>query len=226
MFAELAKHDLEKLRAKGINPTDADVVRLNDLAVLLERGKETTAANFPRVAFAGNIALHEPTCAALAWWWQYGKDAFADVQSQLRTHYFAMAYARRPEVFRDLTEPKDIRRAVRTWLKGVGATDGELFRAMMYVKCGEVIAEDPDAKEPDEGETLKRLEVLMLAASGDAGISREDAAGYTQSELVRLIDTAHRRAGKEIKPSTSKLYMRYMAALREIEARGKDADGE
>lgn len=65
MLTETAKNDLAALRQQGFKPTDEEVVALNDLAIRIERGKDTTPANMPRVAFAGNIVLHEPTVGAM-----------------------------------------------------------------------------------------------------------------------------------------------------------------
>ena len=75
MLTETAKNDLAALRAAGFAPTDEEVIKLNDLAIRIERGKETTPANMPRVAFAGNVVLHEPTTAAIEWWNDVGRDA-------------------------------------------------------------------------------------------------------------------------------------------------------
>lgn len=65
MLTETAKNDLAALRAAGFSPTDEEIVKLNDLAIRIERGKDTTPANMPRVAFAGNVVLHEPTIGAI-----------------------------------------------------------------------------------------------------------------------------------------------------------------
>lgn len=65
MLSKMAKSDLDALRQGGHHPTDEDIIRLNDLALKIERGKDTTPANMPRIAFAGNIILHEPTIGAM-----------------------------------------------------------------------------------------------------------------------------------------------------------------
>jgi hypothetical protein len=57
----MAKADLDALRASGCNPTDEEIVELNSLAQKIERGKETTPQNMPRIAVVGNTVLHEPT---------------------------------------------------------------------------------------------------------------------------------------------------------------------
>ena len=68
MLTELARQDLKALRAQGFNPTDEEIVALNDLAIRIERGQNTTPYNMPRIGFAGSCVLHEPTVGALQWW--------------------------------------------------------------------------------------------------------------------------------------------------------------
>lgn len=65
MLAETARLDLAALRAAGFSPTDEEIIKLNDIALRIEHGKDTTAVNAPRTAFAGNVVLHEPTIGAL-----------------------------------------------------------------------------------------------------------------------------------------------------------------
>ena len=49
MVAELAREDYQDLIAEGLKPTLDDFERLNQLAVRLEDGAETTPANHPRL---------------------------------------------------------------------------------------------------------------------------------------------------------------------------------
>ena len=59
MVAELAREDFEDMRAEGLNPTLDDFDRLNQLALRLEDGAETTPANHPRIGWAGDVPFHE-----------------------------------------------------------------------------------------------------------------------------------------------------------------------
>ena len=78
MFSQLAKEDLDDLRAEGLNPTDEDVIRLHALAARITDGPETTAYNAPRFATAGGVVFFEPTMASF-FWYSYAK-RFADDQ--------------------------------------------------------------------------------------------------------------------------------------------------
>ena len=98
MFSELAKQDLKRLNEQGYKPTYDEIIALNDLAVQIEAGKDTTAANHPRFAFAGNVVFHEPTVGALEWWWSYGHDAAWTQNGKLHTYFFMLAHARDVEM--------------------------------------------------------------------------------------------------------------------------------
>lgn len=141
MLTETAKNDLAALRAAGYAPTDEEVIKLNDLAIRIERGKETTPANMPRVAFAGNVVLHEPTIGAIEWWSDFGRDAAFTTDGRLQTYFFMLANARNLDYLNMLKRPKDVRNAVRMWRKSVDATFAELWRAMMWAKYGDEDAE-------------------------------------------------------------------------------------
>ena len=93
MFSELAKQDLISLRQQGFEPTDEEVVKLNDIALRLERGKHTTPANAPRVAFAGNVVFHEPTIGSIKWWHDFGRDSARSSDTSLLTYFFMLAHA-------------------------------------------------------------------------------------------------------------------------------------
>ena len=55
MISKLAKGDFEDLQAQGLSPTLEDFDRLNQIALRLTDGAETTCANFPRVGWAGDV---------------------------------------------------------------------------------------------------------------------------------------------------------------------------
>lgn len=137
MLSELAKNDLAALRQQGFCPTDEEVVKLNDIALRIERGKDTTPANAPRVAFAGNIVLHEPTIGFIKWWYDFGKDSAKSDAVRILTYVFGLVHARRLDVLSKLQTSDEIGDAVAEWAKGVNATENEIWRAMMYVKYGE-----------------------------------------------------------------------------------------
>ena len=136
MVAELAKGDYEDLKAEGLNPTLEDFDRLNQLALRLEDGAETTPANHPRIGWAGDVPFHEPTAAALMWLQDYANRASGDYETQQTFFYFACAHATKPEAFAGLETPKQIEKAVRGWLRTVPCTVREMARACNYAAWG------------------------------------------------------------------------------------------
>ena len=108
MLTKTAKNDLAALRASGFTPTDEEIIQLNDLALKIERGKDTTPVNMPRVAFAGNVVLHEPTIGAIQWWNDFGQDASLSNQWRMFTYLFMLANAKNLEILDGLQTPKQI----------------------------------------------------------------------------------------------------------------------
>ena len=70
MLCEMAARDIEYLEGIGIKLTPYQIIKLNDLALKVMRGR--SAADFihaPRVAWIrGEHVLHEPTIAAANGW--------------------------------------------------------------------------------------------------------------------------------------------------------------
>lgn len=223
MLSELAKTDLAALRLAGFSPTDEEVVKLNDLALEIERGRETTPANHPRFAFAGSVVLHEPTIGALEWWTQYGKDAAFTDSGRLITYFFMMANSRRVDYLASLERSSDIRKAVKAWKKRVDATQEELWRACLYVKHGtESAGGDPVVHTSlDEDERMDVLWRDLIQAAGALHINPEDLKTQTHSALVDALIQASVFAHVPMKKSVAGNYIAYRQILKEIEARGK-----
>jgi len=182
MFSELAKQDLIALRQQGFEPTDEDVIRLNDLAMKIEHGKDTTVVNAPRTAFAGNVVLHEPTIGALRWWFDFGKDSAQSDRGQMNTQFFMLANARNLEYLNTLENDVDIRKAVKKWMKGVQATEGELWRALLYVKDAYSTFNDADeqrANTEEDDEILDRLWMNVIACAGALSVTPKDLMTVT-----------------------------------------------
>lgn len=225
MFAKLAQHDLERLRAAGYTPTDAQVIRLNDLAVRIERGKNTTAANMPRIAAAGNVTLYEPTIGAIEWWHNFGRDAAWTTRGRLNIYYWMLAHATDPGAFYKLEKPSAIRRTVRLWLKGVFATEGELWRALLWVKSGEHADDESPRRALDstieEDETMDRLYSAVIAASGALSMRPEDLRTVTTDTLTSLLIAANLHAKIPVRTSVAKDYIAYKLCLKDIENGGR-----
>lgn len=68
MVSKTAQADIEEMWEAGLKPTFADIIRLNALAIEVERVKAGfSLAELPRVAFLGNVAFREPTVGSEMW---------------------------------------------------------------------------------------------------------------------------------------------------------------
>jgi len=136
-----------------------------------------------------------------------------------------LAHSRDVELLKGLVRPSDIRKAVKVWLNGVGATDAEMLRAMLYVKHGlDWIMPDETPTETDAGKRLDTLNHLICIVSGTMGISPDELKTQTQTQLMDMISVT--RLANSIKPSVAKLYIRYQQTVRKIEERGKAHGGD
>ena len=230
MLTATAKNDLAALRQQGYTPTDEEIIRLNDLAIRIERGKETTPANMPRIGFAGNVVLHEPTIGAIEWWNNYGCDAAFTDSGRLLTYFFMLSNSRNVSYLNTLTTPKDIRKAVSKWKRNIDATDKELWRAMMWVKYGTEEIEIENQERINDSlqneETMNTLWYNLIAAAGAIGVTPDMLKTQTQSELISTLIQANLHARIPMKTSVAKDYISYRQLIREIEDRCNTERGD
>lgn len=68
MVSKTAQADIEDMWENGLKPTFADIIRLNALALNVERKKAQFAlSELPRVAFLGDVVFREPTIGSEVW---------------------------------------------------------------------------------------------------------------------------------------------------------------
>ena len=229
MVAELAREDLEDMRAEGLNPTLDDFDRLNQLALRLEDGAETTPANHPRIGWAGDVPFHEPTAAALMWLQDYADHVLCDAQTRQTFFYFACAHARDPAAFDGLEKPRDIERAVKDWLRKTPCTEREMARACHYAAWGfdDAVPAQTERKmeylrrtgRTQAMENLARLERIVTQAAGATGLSYFDLMSQTPSRLNAMVVAAQVEAGATVSRDMAKAQVDYSATLREIRTR-------
>ena len=216
LVADLAREDFNDLVAEGLNPTLDDFDRLNLLALRLEKGAETTSANWPRIGWAGDVPFYQPTCAAFAWYLQYAVRVAADVETQNTFWWFALAHARKRGVFDALTDPAEIERRVGEWVATLPVTREEACRAAEYAVKGFDYAEPgvpprvaEERKNRDEvAESMRRLQSKMAEAVAKTGLSFD-----------ALIEAVNVEAGREMRLDEAQLSTDYKFALYEIRQR-------
>lgn len=228
MVAPLAKDDFEDLQAQGLKPTLEDFDRLNQLALRLQDGEETTTANFPRVGWAGDIPFHQPTLAAFSWYYGYALRAAANSETEFTFWAFALAHAREPGFFAALKTPEQIEPAVRAWSESIAATHDEIVRACRYASRGFDDAEPAKNGNPQHradksaaAENLRRVEEQLVAACAALKCAPNALMGETQTRLDALCEAAAIELGREMKRDEARLRAEYDLTLREITLRLK-----
>lgn len=238
MVADLARGDFEDLKAQGLNPTLDDFDRLNQLALRLEDGAETTPANHPRIGWAGDVPFHEPTACALMWLQDYASHVKCDAETRQTFFYFACAHATDPSAFDGLETPRQIEKAVKKWLRKVPCTEREMARACHYAAWGFDDAVPAPSKMRMEhmrrtgksaaAANLDRLERVMAQAAASVGFSYLDLMAQTPSRLNALVVAAQVEAGATVSRDMAKAQVDYMSTLAEIRGRleRERCDGE
>lgn len=239
MVAELAKGDWLDLQAQGYNPSLEDFDRLNQLALKLMNGAETTTANFPRIGWAGDVPFYQPTMQVFAWYHTYAERAAANEETKSTLWAFALAHARIPHFFDRLTTPEEIDKAASAWVEKLPVTREEVFRACKYAAIGfddaQAAERDGDvthrANKEEAARNLANLEAKLVEACVALKTSPDALMCETPSRLDLIRENAAVELGKPMKKNEALLHADYDLTLREIRQRLKNAskqnnDGE
>lgn len=234
MVSRAAKDDFEDLTAQGLNPTLEDFDRLNQLALRLTDGAETTSANFPRVGWAGDIPFFQPTLAAFTWYHGYAARLSSDDETANTFWWFALAHAREPKFFDALRTRDEIEAAVKSWAESLPVTRDEIVRAARYAVTGfndAVAAKNDDgracaarpplfrADRSEAAKNLERIEEQLVAACAALKCPPASLMGETQTRLDALCEAAAVELGKTVTKDQAKLQAAYDLTLREITKR-------
>lgn len=230
MLSDLARADLEDLRADGLEPTDEDVVRLNSVALRISNGTETTAYNMPLFAVAGGVVLWEPTLAAWEWFGFARKFADGEAMESIMFAY-ACVHGRKRGAFADLYDVASIEAEIGRFAASIYATADEIKRAIDYVvRNGEEVPEKTDMEKaedameklsPEEREcrNYAALRRTMAEAASLTGYTYEDLMLHTPSQLRGLILAAHMESGEKMSNSAAAAHAGYLATLNAIRTR-------
>ena len=229
MVSQLAKEDLEDLRAEGLTPTDEDIIRLHALALKITDGPETTAYNAPRFAIAGGVVFWEPTMAAI-YWYCYAMRFADDEPTADWLFAFACANGRKRGYLDTLHDPDEIQCALGCFISSVAATKAEVDAAVYYATVG-IETPKPEktdiAKEREKRETpaererknFAAMEEKLAEAAVSTGLTFDDLMIQTPSRLRGMIYAAHVQAGMEMTKTSAKAHADYLATLNAITAR-------
>lgn len=228
MIAPLARDDYEDLKAQGLNPTLEDFDRLNQIALRLTEGAETTAANFPRVAWAGDVPFFEPTIQAFIWYHSFAVRVAANVDTENTLWAYALAHAREPGAFDHLTTPDEIESAVGKWAAQLNVTKDEVMRACRYAAKGFDDAEPAQLEKAKHNsdksfaaENLARVEAQLRAACAALKQPPDALMCETQTRLSAMCEAAAIELGRPVSRDEAKLRANYDLTKMEIVKRLK-----
>lgn len=229
MVSEMAMEDIAQMRADGVSVTDRDVIRLNALALRVERNPDAASTSeLPRVAFLGDVAFREPSLAAELWMVDAGRH-FDCRDSATFLALRAYSLTRTPDELPDPLDLRKVRGAVRAFCRrDIGAfTVRQVMAAIEYATegsdpaWGEHPAPDPDAKPAAAGgERVEAFEAGILAdgVALKLGTLRE-LSHLTESQMLAMIHAKLRSKGAEDNERKSQAVMEYERTKDEIKTR-------
>ena len=225
MISDLARGDYDDFVEKGLKPTLDDFDRLNSLALRMTDGAETTAANFPRVGWAGDVPFYQPTYQAFAWYLTYC-DRLANPSEKDAAWFYALAHCREMGAFKGLTDRAAIKNAVNAWIATLPVTADEIRRACRYAASGFDDAEaghtDAEAAKTDEEKKQENLDALhrkLLTAAAVSGISPDELDTMTPASLREIERIAKEKNGERLGLDKTAMQKDYDLARREIHKR-------
>lgn len=229
MLSNLAMSDISALEAQGIRLTPAEIVRLNCLALRLERS--TTAADVtacPRIGWADCVAVYEPTQQVEEWIDTFAARFAADEDSFWSMFLFACCHARVVGFFARpcMATPSGIKREIKRWRATCPATKAQLQVAFEYAYLGD----DPGADVvpvPSEKE-LQRANAGTPQPPTPSAIDEALAAGInlslaemrtlTESQLYAVLTRWHANKGYTAKWSSVRAHAEYIRTLSAIKS--------
>ena len=163
MISQLAKDDLEQLRADGLSPTVEDIIRLNALGLKLEaeaKKRPTDSTDYlPRVAVLDtSLTLRQPAIGHEVWLEKVRRFvADNDADTILALHAFALS--RSVDDLPDGDDARSVEKAVAAFCRDCRHFSREqIFAAVEYATFGAspASAEAPARQAPDSAEAPAR----------------------------------------------------------------------
>jgi hypothetical protein len=243
MVSDTALADIDTMiTEKGLCPTPQDIIRLNALALRVERaGDPDSCVNAPRICWLFNVAIHEPTIQAELW--------IAEVAEKLSSTrgvmdtlcIYACAHARIPGFFERalMNNVSAIKARVAFWSARNlwKVTPRQITAALEYVTNGD---DQGEGEYPDLTEAHpNRLKSVSISRTDSlhqgmrialaAGLHKSDIECLTWTALDGILGRMYRSAGSDIKNASAMAYGDYVLTLESITKRlqlEKDAQSE
>lgn len=162
MVSKMAMGDIESMLDEGLNPSPADIIRLNAMGLKVEHSQnEPDLSVLPRVAFCGDVAFHEPTVGSEIWL-NEAQCHFnsEDFETVLLLRAFALHYARQLDVLPDSSDANKVQNALEDFRNNVlkNLTVREITAGVLYASYGasSESLESPPIKDDEEPATTDK----------------------------------------------------------------------
>jgi hypothetical protein len=241
MISKMAMGDIEQMLDEGLQPSPADIVRLNAIGLRVEYSQhEPDLSVMPRVAFCGDVAFHEPTVGAEIWISEALRHFDErDFETVLLVRAFALYNSRNLERLPDSANAAQVQSAIEIFKRDVlkDLTVREITAGVLYAVHGASIDahESPPAKDGDgEGEKEEKEVCFELGLLRRGVILKigtwEELKTYTPSALdamitIRLIELYKDQEISRRHTQASGDYWRTLEEIRKRLAREKLNNG-
>ena len=210
MLSQMAKEDVAALLAEGITPSFEQLVTLNALGLLVERGPFAGVVfSAPRVAWAGTVPIFEPTIQSEQWylgkamdWWS-GKSLFwalawacahstvegffeSMTVEEVRVGWFRKWRTRR----RERLIEKNARKAIQQWGNSLPCTPAQLTAALDFAITGQdvtPIASDSPSGELESLAACPHTGLIDDALAAGLGLSPERIAAMPRRRVMSIL---------------------------------------
>jgi hypothetical protein len=199
---DLARAEIDALRAGGVMPTDEEIVELNALAWAVETPEARRHLSRGVPVQVGSAWLWPLTLCAADWLERVGAAMDPGLYGRAIAYAMSHAYAEGHEL--DL-EGASAEKAVKGWARRLRCTPAELIEAVEQVQAQDEDPEmpggDPDAIAAHAGMSRGDYSAFLVAATGQTPEfwERRCAQGYTFAVLQAVIRQKMAEAGAPVK---------------------------
>ena len=201
MISKTAVETLEEMKAKGLEPSFADIIRLNVLGLRLEAARKKHAADstyyLPRVAqVSEKLAFRQPTIGHEVWLDKVERFvAKGDYNTLLAVKAFALS--RPPSELPDPDSPASINKAIEAFCVDCRELSrDQIYAAVEYVVFGSDAgvgvyaanrSSDEDQGESEDYESCISIGVMNEGRAALWGITQAEMRDMTRQQLQEVI---------------------------------------
>ena len=236
MISEMAMGDISDMEAEGLSLCPSDIIKLNELGLRVERSANSgNIMSAPRIGWAQDIPIYEPTLQSEAWIDTYPMRWFAqDAETYTSCLLFACAHAQTRGFFQrpEMLDRASVVNAIQDWHKCLPVTSEQLRTALQFAlwgnDSGSDIYPEPSERQTEKEVTetatadLRQLIIDELIASG-LGLSLSDMQLISESRLFGILRKYQRNQGVVSKEANLKAHAEYARTLLVIKTKALEA---